>query len=373
MATRRGGDAGAARATLVDVAAASGVSRQTVSNVLNAPDRVAPGTRERVRREIDRLGFRPNVAARALRRRRSAALGLQVGQPDGRSLGTFLTPFLYELTVAARRHDMHVVTFSAAAPDDPAQEYERLLGVRAVDGFLLTDTRHDDPRPTWLRSRAVPFGSFGRVWDDPTVTAWVDVDGVEGVAAGVRHLVAQGYHSVGFLGWPAGSPVGDDRRAGWLTATAAAGLRGEGLEAAASQDVEAAAEAAAPLLAELGTGGALVCASDTLALGAWTVLRERGLRPGVDVGLVGFDDSEIASSFGLTSLRQPLSKIARTMLDLFAAADGSSAEDRPAAGVLLPPTVVERASSRRAGGSRPDTSLHALSASDPHHDPGGPA
>ena len=361
---------GASRATLNDVASAAGVSRQTVSNVLNAPQRVAPATLDRVRQEIVRLDFRPNTAARALRRRRAEALGLQVSPPDG-GLGDVLTSFLFELTVAARACDTHVVTFSAAVPDDPTPEYEHLLGVRAVDGFLLTDTRHDDPRPQWLTARGVPFACFGRVWDEPAVTSWVDVDGFAGVAAAVRHLVGQGYGSVGFLGWPEGSPVGDDRRAGWRAATAELGLAGAAPEASSPQDVHAAALAAATLLPRLGERGALVCASDTLALGAWTLLRERGLRPGLDVGLVGVDDSAIARTFDITSLRQPLPEIARTMLGLLA-------EDAPrgpeAAGVLLPPTVVERASTRRSPAHAAPVHpapVHPVPA--PHHTPGGPA
>ena len=337
----------AARATLVDVAAAAGVSRQTVSNVLNAPERVSRATTERVRAHIERLGFRPNTAAQALRRRRAAALGLQVSRPDGHSLGTLAEPFLYELTSAARSRAVHVVTFSAADPDDPTAEYERLLGVRAVDGFLLTDTRHDDPRPRWLRARQVPYASFGRIWDEPDVQSWVDVDGCAGVAAGVRHLVEQGYGAVGFLGWPHGSPVGDDRRTGWRAACEDLGLATGGLEATTVQDVHAAATAAGPVLDRLGTGGAVVCASDTLALGVWTALRERGLRPGADVGVVGFDDSAIADAFDLTSLRQPLAAIARTMLGLL---DGEPATGE---GVLLRPDVVQRLSSRRRLDSPP--------------------
>lgn len=343
------------RATLVDVAGAAGVSRQTVSNVLNAPERVAAPTRDRVRREIERLGFRPHTAARALRRRRAAALGIAVGAPADRRLGNVLDAFLFELTVAARERDVHVVTFSVPSEGDPMDQYEHLLGVQAVDGFLLTDTTRDDPRPAWLRSRGVPFASFGRVWDEPGSTSWVDVDGSAGVAAGVRHLAAQGYRSVGFLGWPAGSPVGDDRRAGWLAAAQELGLHRAGLESSAPQDVHAAAEAAAPLLDRLGSGGALICASDLLALGAWTVLRESGLRAGADVGLVGFDDGDVARSFDLTSVQQPLARIAATMLEMVTGApsddeppvpgDAHRAPVKPAA-VLLEPVVVGRSSSR---------------------------
>ncbi|MCU1678211.1 MAG: transcriptional regulator, LacI family [Frankiales bacterium] len=330
--------------TLVEVANAAGVSRQTVSNVINAPHRVAPETRDVVNREIVRLGYKPNRAARALRRRRADALGIQVNAPGERRLGDILDSFLVELTLAARRHSFHVVTFAIDSHDDPIAEYEHLLSVQMVDGFVLTNTRHEDPRPSWLLAQEVPFVSFGRIWDDPSVTSWVDVDGFSGVAAGVRHLHAQGYERVGFLGWPDGSPVGDDRRAGWLEATGGARSADYRLQAVAPQEIHAAAAAAAPLLATLGGGGALICASDTLALGAWTAMRSLGMTPGVDVGLVGFDDTDVARSFDISSLRQPLTDIAETMVDLIADHGVTGA---PRRGQLLQPVVVQRASSTR--------------------------
>jgi DNA-binding LacI/PurR family transcriptional regulator len=333
------------RATLVDVAEAAEVSRQTVSNVINNPERVAPSTRDRVFREIERLGFQPNRAARALRRQRAGALGIQVNSMVERQLGNILDPFLVELTVAARAHDFHILTFAVDSHADPTAEYEHLVAVQLVDGFVLTNTHKDDPRPFWLRANGVPFVSFGRIWDDPSFTAWVDVDGFAGVAAGVRHLVEQGYTKVGFLGWPVGSQVGDDRRAGWLAATREFGLLAPRLQAASQQDVHAAAAAAAPLLEELGDGGALICASDTLALGAWTVMRDRGLRPGVDVGLVGFDDSDLAHAFEITSIRQPLADIADAMLTLFA---GAGSDERRASDRVIKPAVTPRASSTRS-------------------------
>lgn len=330
------------RATLIEVADAAGVSRQTVSNVINYPQRVAPLTRERVSREIERLGFKPSLAARALRRRKADALGIQLNSTSQRRLADILDPFLVELAVAAKRHDIHVVTFAADDPDDPTSEYEHLLAMQMVDGFVLTDTRHQDPRPAWLRANGVPFVSFGRIWDDPAFRSWADVDGFAGVASGVRHLAERGYRRIGFLGWPQSSPVGDDRRAGWVSATTDLGRYDADLQTAARDDVHAAVQASIPLLNRLERGDGLICASDSLALGAWMVLRDRGLRPGVDIGLVGFDDTTVAESLGITSLRQPLPDIADTILDLV-----NKHPSRDTAGVLLQPTVVPRSSSSR--------------------------
>lgn len=342
--SRPGGDQ--QRSTLVDVARVAGVSRQTVSNVLNNPDRVAPGTRRRVHEAIERLGFRPNLAARSLRRQRANAVGIQLSSPAHRSLGTILDPFLAELTTAADRQGTHLITFAADTGEGAVAMYEQLLNTGMVDAFVLTDTGHDDPRPEWLRRHEVPFASFGRIWDDPSFTTWVDVDGFAGIAQGVRHLHAQGYEQIGFLGWPSGSPVGDDRRAGWLAAAREVDRLDPTLQASSVQDMSSAAVAAGPLLDRLGERGAIVCASDTLALGAWSAVRERGLTTGPGLGLVGFDDSDLARAFAFTSLRQPLGDIADILIEIvLGLVSGAPA---PQSGVVLEPALVQRASSTRS-------------------------
>jgi LacI family transcriptional regulator len=337
--------AGAAsgRSTIIDVARAAGVSRQTVSNVVNQPDKVAPATRERVEREIARLGFTPHVTARQLRRRRASAYGFEVNFAGHRRMGHVLDEFLVEMTVAAPAHGAHLVTF---APDqaDVVAGYRTTLASGLVDGFVLADTRHDDPRPVWLLEHRVPFVSFGRVWDRPDLHAWVDVDGAAGVRAAVAHLLAAGYDRVGFLGWPAGSPVGDDRRAGWHAGLADAGLEpAEALVEESVQDHEQATAAAQRLLARLGPGSAVACASDLLGLGVVRAARNAGLALGRDVGVVGFDDTDVADALGVTSVRQPLAEAARTAWQLLT--DPLPPDQRQP--VLLTPTLTVRASTDR--------------------------
>ncbi len=334
----------AGRATIVDVARAAGVSRQTVSNVLNRPERVSPDTLERVQREIDRLRFTPHVSAQQLRRRRASAYGFEVNPSGHGRLGHVLDEFLVELTVAAPDHASHLVTF-APDPDDVVAGYRQTLASGLVDGFVLADTRHDDPRPQWLIEHGVPFVSFGRVWDRPDLDRWVDVDGRAGVRIAVEHLLGQGYEQVGFLGWPAGSPVGDDRRAGWADALTAAGLPVTAPAEESVQDLEQATEAAERMLARLGSDAAVVCASDLLALGALRAARERGLEPGRDVGVVGFDDTDVAEAMQLSSVHQPVADAARTAWRLLL--DGQR-EATATASVLLEPSLTVRASSRRA-------------------------
>jgi len=336
-------DQGVSRATIIDVATAAGVSRQTVSNAVNSPHRVAPKTLDRVNREIERLRFRPSQAARSLRRRKAHALGIQLNAGADRSLGNVLDTFLVEAVVAARRHDTHLITFAVDRGEDAVAEYEHLVATRLVDGFVLANTGHEDIRPQWLRAHRVPFSSFGRIWDEPSFTNWVDVDGAVGTRDAVRHLVGQGYRRIGFLGWPTGSAVGDERRAGWLAGCTEHGVADASLQASSVQDVNAAAEAAAPLIERLSAGDAIVCASDTLALGVYTVLRNHHLRLGEDLGLLGFDDTDFAQALGISSVRQPLTEIAEAVLDMAVAAGSESPPSGP--GLVLTPSVVVRSSS----------------------------
>ena len=336
----------ARRATLVDVALAARVSRQTVSNVMNNPGRVSPETTARVRSEIDRLSFRPNLAARSLRQRKANALGIELNATGRHRLGNIQDSFLVELTMAAREQDAHIITFAVEDYLEPIAEYERLLATQMVSGFVLTNTRREDPRPAWLHAHEVPFVSFGRVWDEPTFTAWADVDGGAGVAQGVHHLTAQGYGPIGYLGWPHGSPVGDDRRSGWVAATTELDILHPDLQEVPLPDLPSASAAVRSLIARVGVGGAIVCASDSLAFIAYQMLRDQGLRPGVDIGLVGFDDTDFAQELDLTSLRQPLAEIAQTLLLCLARAE--SGAGAPSNGVLFDPTVIPRASTNRS-------------------------
>ena len=82
--------------------------------------------------------------------------------------------------------------------------YRAMWARRLVDSFIVTETHHGDPRPPWLEAHGIPYASFGRVWDDPTFTRWVDVDGAAGTRAAVEHCVAAGYRTIGYLGWPRG-------------------------------------------------------------------------------------------------------------------------------------------------------------------------
>jgi DNA-binding LacI/PurR family transcriptional regulator len=332
------------RPTLESVARLAGVSRQTVSNVLNAPHLVRPATRARVRAVIAETGYRPVKAAQTLRTRRShlIAVGLR---PPGGAPSEPLDSFLRALTAAAQRRGYRIMLYPAGADDTEIASYDRLLSEYDLDAFVLTDTHAGDMRTAWLHRHQVPFVTFGRPWGTAAGHSWVDVDGAAGVDAVTSHLIGLGHERIAFLGWPAGSGLGDDRRSGWEQACQMARLPTAGLFRPVRQDLAQARLACAELLQTRQPPSAFVCVSDMIALGAWAELTARGLVPGQRTAVTGFDDSAAAAAIGLTSVAQPLPEVARACLDalqklLATPPRQARVPDR----VLLEPRVVLRAS-----------------------------
>lgn len=308
------------RPTLESVARRAGVSRQTVSNVLNSPDIVKAETTERVRAAIAELGYRPSSAARQLRTGRSRVLGLRLEPVRDGINGAVLDRFLHALTESAETRGYRVMLFTA--PDDTREidRYRELLDTADLDAFVLTSTHRADTRAAWLAEHDVPFVSFGRPWDRADAGAaaddhpWVDVDGAAGTRAAVAHLRDLGHERIAYLGWPDGSDVGGDRAAGWTAAMVDAGHDGallRRLHARVTDGVASGAAATADLLDDVAPT-AVVCASDSLALGAMTTARARGTR----LAVVGFDDTPVAAAVGLTSVAQPLTEAAHRAVDL---------------------------------------------------------
>ena len=334
------------RATVESVAAHAQVSRQTVSNALNAPDRLRPETLQRVLAAVDALGYRPNHAARSLRTQASRVLGcrLQLDPPTG---GVH-DRFLHALCSAARDRRYDVLTFAVHNDDEEIATFEELMRRNSVDAFVVAGTHFVDPRANWLLTHAADFVAFGRPWGETRSRhSWVDVDGAAGTEAAVHHLVEQGHRRIAFIGWPEGSGVGADRHEGWLRAVRALRLPARGLAVFGEDGIAAGAALARRLLEAAQPPTAIVCVSDAMALGAMHWLDDQGVKPGRDVGVTGFDDSPVAELVrpGLTSVRQPLEAVAEKVVELLLDhLDG--VRTRPGR-VLIKPALVVRSSSTR--------------------------
>ncbi|MBE6481393.1 MAG: LacI family transcriptional regulator [Actinomyces ruminicola] len=327
--------------TIQDVARRAGVSTQTVSNVLNNPERVRPATARKVHAAVDALGYRAHAAARRLRTRRSDTIGLRLAPLPAGISGTILDVFLHEVTVRAAELGLRILLYTAADREEEIIRLRELVASGDVDGVILTDTQAGDPRPAWLTEQQVPYVCFGRPWgeEEAATHPWVDVDGAAGTRAAAEHLIASGARRVGFLGWPDSAGQGASRCAGWRAAVVERGLVDEAgaddLVAACPDRVADAMQAAAELLARHPDIDGLVCASDSLAFGAL-------LAGGGGVGVVGFDNTPVARAVGLSSVDQRIDLVAQAVLDLLVQ-DGRITAGGAARRIITPELRVRRA------------------------------
>lgn len=326
----------ASKPTLESIAAQVGVSRQTVSNVINAPDKVKASTRRRVQAAIDACGYRPSALARALRTRRSMQLGLRLRAVGDGVHDAVMDSFLHAVVEYAASRDHGCRLIVASDDEDEARQLSDLQRVAAIDGCILTDTTLGDPRPAMLRAERTPFVAFGRPWGAAEAThSWVDVDGRRGVCDAVGALMERGSERVGFIGWPGDEGPGPDRRKGWEDATADRTRNRERLLHLGEDTAEEGAAGARRLL-EAGVD-AIVCASDSLAIGALSQCRGSG----TFMPIVGFDDTAVAREVGLSSLHQPMEEIARALVDVLL--DTIEEPDRRPVQRLVRPRLAMRA------------------------------
>lgn len=333
------------RSTIKDVSRLAGVSVATVSKALNAPHLVSEATRAKVLEAVRTLDYRPNRAARGLVGKRTYLVGYRL--PSVQAAGNpTLDAFLHSMVDAAARHGLEIVLSADRPGRDPLAVYEDMVRRGSVDGFILSETDYEDPRIAYLSRHGVPFVAFGRTSEDDTF-CWVDVDGTAGTAATVRHLLDQGHRRFGLIAWPEGSHTGDARVAGVVDTLAAAGLEPPRVV----RTLNGLDEGRAALRTLLDTDRpptAIVAVQDTLAIGALLEAQAMGLEIGTELAVAGFDDipaAEMATP-PLTSVRQPFDKIGELLVDMLARQLSGRREPE---GVLVPPTLVVRASS---GGER---------------------
>jgi LacI family transcriptional regulator len=285
------------RPTSADVATEAGVSRTTVSFVLNGRTdvKIPTETRQRVLRAAERLGYHPNASARQLVGGRSHVLALVLRQtPEQIASDAVLAETLRGLATAARTRGFRVMV-EPLAPDGIGDTYETILRGQHADGLIISGPRSDDPQLAALVRDGFPVVLQGTL---PGVeAASVDVDNVLGARGAVEHLIGLGHRRIACI---TNAP---------MVYTAAQELDPDLLEPG---DFDApSGHAAMRRLLDRTTFDAAFVASDVVALGAIGGLREAGLRVPDDVSIVGFDDIPLAGYFDppLTTVRLPAFKL----------------------------------------------------------------
>ncbi len=303
-----------ARPTLISLAKELGVSRQTVSNVINAPHLVKTSTRERVREHIERSGYRPSAAARALRTNRTKIVGMRMSPVLDGINGSVMDRYLHAVTEALEERGYHPVLVTASGEQEELAALIGLYETGLIDAAMLAYTSPLDSRPAELRRIGMPFVSFGRPWGDLDAPhPWVDIDNATGVEEGTRLLRERGHTRIGFIGSSDFSMIDRDRREGWLR-----GMRGidenlDELDLCVPEGIEHGFRAMR-VLRDRGCTAAS-CGTDSLALGALGMLYESpvsGFAPAESV--VGFDDSPVSAALGYSSVVQPVEQVAALLV-----------------------------------------------------------
>jgi DNA-binding LacI/PurR family transcriptional regulator len=331
------------RATLEVVAARAGVSRATASRVLRGSVHVSDTARERVLRAAEEVSYSVNLAARALVTRRTDSIAFLVAENQER---TFHDPYFLGVLRGAQSEaaDCGIqIVFVIAATDDQTARFTRFVGGGHVDGVLLVSLHGDDTLPLDLERRGVPTVVNGRPFDPQSDLFSVDSDNLGGARQAVDLLVERGARRIATITGPLDMTAGQDRLTGYRQALVDAGLP---YRAAAVQEgdfeVEGGAAAMRRLLADYPDLDAVFAASDLTAFGALRALAEAGRKVPDDVAVVGFDDAGEAqlSVPPLTTVRQPLAELGRTMTRLLLARVGGVDADRR---TVLSTELVRRA------------------------------
>jgi LacI family transcriptional regulator len=324
---------------LRELAKALGLSVATVSRSLDGSPSVAPATRERVIEAAKAANYRPNVAARRLSTGRSEVISLVLPT----EAGDFNEPLYIQLLsvlghrLSERGYDLSLL---AATPGpDEAALYRRIVETRRADGLIVVRTRRDDPRIAYLQDVDFPFVCMGRT-ETERPYAFVDADAETGMHDVTLRLAGLGHRRIAHLAAPSALTYARFRRAGYLSAMTELGLEPTLVESAA--DERHGYEAAQALLARPAAPTAIVAATDRQAYGILRAARERGLRVGSDLSVVGYDNLT-GSAFTdppLTTLEFPLADAAERLAEfMFARIDGVPAE---ALRDVRPVVLIER-------------------------------
>lgn len=332
----------AQRLNLEEIGRLAGVSRSTVSRVVNGETNVSEDAKRRVDAVISETGYRPHAAARSLASRRTGVVGLVI--PSAAET-LFHDPYFGRLilgvTSATNAMATTLALFLFEQESDEDSIIPKVVNPGLVDGVIVTATHMGDPVIDHLRGADMPFVVVGRP-DDGRAAYSVDADNRGGAQSAARHLVALGRTRIGLIAPPSNTTAGVDRRNGFLAGLAEADLDIDGrlFEGAWTED---SGRTAMTALIETDPDAVFV-GSDRMAVGALRAIRDAGLRCPEDIAVVSFDGLIVPDQTvpRLTSVVQPVSEVGdRAARLLHEVIDGSVTSSEH---VVFPTELVVRES-----------------------------
>lgn len=333
-----------ARATINDIARIAGVSKKTVSRVINDSPLVKPHTRQLIDAVIAAAGFKPDPQARALALGRSFLIGLVYNNPSPQ----YVVNLQFGILDAIEDTDFQLVLRPSdrAAPDYLERLAHFIEQHRPYAVVLPPSLSEDEAVVDLLRKLEADYVRIASVpLDSPS--RMIITNDAEGAAQAARHLAALGHVDIAHIHGPNTFRSAHERRAGFC-----AGLAESGIELPASRLIEGAytfesgLKATERLLYGSRRPTAIFTGNDEMAAGAYVAVRMAGLRIPEDISIVGFDDTPTSARLwpALTTVRLPIREIGRAAARLLIEPPGLRA---PAAAVSFTPEIVVRQSTGR--------------------------
>ncbi|MBC7099690.1 LacI family DNA-binding transcriptional regulator [Candidatus Bipolaricaulota bacterium] len=336
--------------TLEEVARLAGVSRSTVSRVINEHPSVSPETRQRVWKAIQQIGYRPHSVARSLATKRTRIIGVIIPEAITKIFSDQFFAIL--LQGAAQATNARGYQLILSLFDDPKRQeelYAKVLKNGYVEGAVVASAPPNDPLLRALKEDRLPTVSVGKQQGLP----YVDVDNYGGGRLATEHLVQLGYRRIATITGPRDHVHVQERLAGYRDVLVEHGIGFEEELVAEGGFTEAGGMAAMQRLLP-NRPEAVFVQGDTMAAGVLRALRAAGLRVPDDIALVSFDDAPLASLLDppLTTVRQPIRLLGfmavELLLNILEGAGGSHE-------LVLPAELVVRGSCgaiRQNGGGR---------------------
>ncbi len=329
------------RITMRDVAEQAGVSKATVSHVINETRFVEDATKKRVQEAIRLLGYRPNVAARSLTTQRTRVIGLIVSDVTNTFFGEIMLGV--ENVLIANGYSLMVCNTSEVLERE--EYYIDILLRQGVDGIIAAATSQNWDVLNEAAKLNIPIVMLDRTFDN-AISPYVGVNNKYGAYLGTNHLIERGHREIGILSGFQRLSTMRERLAGFQMALAEAHLPSHERWSVASQlSIEDGQGAMRELMTQDERPQAVFVCNNLLSLGALMGLQELGMRCPEDVAIVGFDDHPWAqvSNPPLTVVRQPTYRIGETAARKVLQALNGDADDIPSA--QFDCELVERQSS----------------------------
>ncbi len=332
--------------TVEEIAKLAGVSRATVSRVVNHHPNIRPEVRERVQRVITEHNYHPNRAAQSLATRRTNAIGLIVPGSFPLMFNDIFFPRLIQgIAEVSNACDYYVTLIVTTQPECQEAQFQRVVSNATVDGLVVANASIRDPLLALLEAGHLPFVLVGRNPERPELR-YVDVDNVGGARAMTEFLLRLGHRRIALITGPLARSAGLDRLDGYRVALRAAGIAADADLIVEGEFTEDSGYCAMRQLMPARPTAVFAC-NDLMAMGAVRALTDAGLRVPDHVSVAGFDNMMAAATASppLTTIDQPVVELGRNaaelLLQCIQARDGELPPSR-----MLKTRLVARQSTR---------------------------